>query len=90
MQFHFGDVLHNSDHKRKPQHQQAYKYKVQRAVMQGSNNQVPGIAQKAARNRRRQGAANIRSAGLYLANIHQMAPAGTHPKIRPATHLSTP
>jgi len=50
---------------------------------QDSNNQVPGIAQTAARNRRRQGAANIRSGGLYLASTHQMAPPGTHPEISP-------
>jgi len=35
----------------------------QRAVTQDSNNQIAGIAQKAARNRRRQRAANIRSGG---------------------------
>jgi len=59
-------------------------------VTQDINNQVPDIAQKAARNGRRQGVANIRSGGLYLASTHQMAPPGTHPEIRPATHLSTP
>jgi len=81
--------LFRSD-KRKPRHQHTYKYNVQRAVTQDSNNQVPGIAQKVAINRRRQVAANIRSVGLYLASTHQMAPPGTHPEIRPATHLSTP
>jgi len=59
-------------------------------VTQDSNNQEPSIAQMAARKRRRQGAANIRSRGLYFASTHQMAPPGTHPEIRPATHLSTP
>jgi len=39
--------------------QQWYTY----TVTEDSNNQVPGIAQKAGRNRRRQGAANIRSGG---------------------------
>jgi len=52
--------------------------------------QQPCIAQKAARNRLRRGAANIRSGGLYIASTHQMAPRGTHTEIRPATHLSTP
>jgi len=56
--------LFRSD-KRRPRDQHTYKYNVhvQRAVTQDSNNQVPGIAQKAARNRRRQGAANSRSGG---------------------------
>jgi len=59
-------------------------------VTQDSNNQVAGIAQTAARNRRRQGAANIRSGGPILASTHQMAPPGMRTEIRAATHLLTP
>jgi len=54
--------LFRSD-KRKPRKPLYMQYNVQRAVTQDSNNQVPGIAQKAARNRRRQSAANVRLGG---------------------------
>ena len=42
-------------------------------VTQDSNNQVPGIAQKAARNRRRQGAANIRKGLTGVKGPHIVA-----------------
>jgi len=47
------------------------------------------LSPKAARHRRRQGVANIRSGGLFTSQALTRWHRGTHPINGPASHLST-